>query len=116
MLKVKAIDAFIYHYGWVKDPRAMQKKQEDFNKLWHSDEWIDKNIVKAEQFDYSNIDVLRKFADTHPSIMLERISKHNWFFEYDMSFNKLKAKDKLKKFLEKFGFSFGQYINYKLVK
>jgi len=116
MLKVKPIKAFIYHYGWVKDPRAMQKKQEDFNKLWHDDNWIEKNVVKSEEFDYTAIDVLTKFAETHPAVMLERINRINWKFDYDLSCNKMKAKDKLKRFLERFGISFGQYKNYKLIK
>jgi len=60
-LHVKAIDAYVYHYGWVKDPRAMQLKQEQFHKLWHDQEWIDKNVIKADTFDYSKIDSLSKF-------------------------------------------------------
>jgi ribosomal protein S18 len=116
MLKVKPIDAYVYHYGWVKDPGAMQKKQEEFNKLWHNDEWIDKNVLKADEFDYSDIDVLKRFEGMHPKIMHERIEHINWQFDYDLSLNKMKIKDKFKKFLENFGFSFGQYKNYKLVK
>jgi len=116
MLRVKLIDAYVYHYGWVKDPRAMQKKQQDFNKLWHDDEWIDKNVAKSDQFDYSAIDALQKFTDTHPAVMLERINRINWKFDYDLSLNKTKTKDKLKRMLEKLGISFGQYKNYKLLK
>lgn len=116
MLKVKQIDAVVYHYGWVKDPRAMQKKQEDFNKLWHNDEWIEKNVVKSDQFDYSAIDVLKRFEDSHPVVMQDRIKRINWQFDYDLSCNRMRGKDKLKHFLEKFGISFGQYKNYKLVK
>ena len=37
----------MYHYGWVKEPAAMQRKQENFSKLWHNDQWVDKNVVKA---------------------------------------------------------------------
>ena len=116
MLRVKAIDAYMYHYGWVKDPRAMQKKQEDFNKLWHDDQWIEKNIAKAVEFDYSKIDSLKRFSDTHPEIMQQRIAIVNWKFDYDLSFNKMKCTDKLKLFSEKLGFGFGQYRNYKLIK
>lgn len=116
MLRVKQIDAYVYHYGWVKDPRAMQKKQEDFNKLWHNDEWIAKNVVKSEEFDYTDVDVLRKFVDKHPAVMQERIFRINWKFDYDLSCNRMKNKDKLKRFLEKLGISFGQYKNYKLIK
>ncbi|HNQ67564.1 MAG TPA: hypothetical protein PKN32_04245 [Bacteroidales bacterium] len=116
MLNVKQTDAYIYHYGWVKDPRAMQKKQKDFNKLWHDDQWIEKNIIEAEEFDYSAIDTLKKFNDTHPSIMLDRINQNNWKFDYDLSYNKPKTKDKFKKMFENLGISFGQYKNYKLLK
>ena len=115
-LKVKPIDAYIYHYGWVKDPRAMQKKQEDFNKLWHNDKWIEKNIAKVSEFDYTGIDTLAKFSDTHPKVMLERIKRINWKFEHDPSFNKISVKDKIKKIFERLGLSIGQYQNYKIVK
>ncbi len=115
-LNVKEVDAYIYHYGWVKKPDAMQKKQEDFNKLWHDDKWIEKNIPKKNEFDYSNIDILRKFTGTHPEVMQERIHKINWKFDYDISKGELKFKDKLKKMCEKLGFDIGQYKNYRLLK
>lgn len=114
-LRVKAIDAYIYHYGWVKDPRAMQRKQETFNKLWHSDEWLDKNVVKAEMFDYSNIKALEKFKGTHPRVMQKRIESLNWTFDHDLSLNKNSIKDKLKKMVKKaFGITIG-YKNYRIV-
>lgn len=113
-LTVKAIDAYVYHYGWVKDPRAMQLKQEQFHKLWHDQEWIDKNVVKADTFDYSKIDSLSKFMGTHPKVMLTRIAQKNWEFEFDLSYNKVKLKDKLKRIAYLlFGWEIG-YKNYKL--
>jgi hypothetical protein len=113
-LNVKAIDAYVYHYGWVKDPRAMQLKQEQFHKLWHNQEWIDKNVVKADAFDYSKIDSLSKFMGTHPKVMLTRIAQKNWEFEFDLSYNKVKLKDKLKRIAYLlFGWEIG-YKNYKL--
>ena len=111
-LNVKAIDAYVYHYGWVKEPEAMQRKQESFHKLWHNQEWIDKNVIKADAFDYSNIDALEKFKGTHPKVMEERIQRTNWKFEFDMSFNKLSFKNKTKIFLKKkMGIDLG-YKNY----
>jgi hypothetical protein len=116
-LRVKPVDAYIYHYGWVKDPRAMQLKQEDFNKLWHDDKWVEQHIVKADEFNYlENIDALEKFTGTHPRIMQGRIAKRNWKFDYDISYNKLSLKDKLKKLAFKwFGLEFG-YRNYKVLR
>ena len=111
-LNVKLIDAYVYHYGWVKEPSAMQRKQEDFNKLWHKQEWIDKNIIKADAFDYSNIDALKKFEGTHPKVMQDRIEATNWKFEYDMSFNKLSLKNKFKLVLKKYTGIHLAYKNY----
>lgn len=116
-LNVALIDAYVYHYGWVKEPKAMQRKQESFNKLWHDDEWVEKNVRKAEQFDYaSNIDVLKRFAGTHPQVMQERIARKNWQFDYDLSFNKLSFKQRLKNFVQnKLGYNLS-YENYILKK
>jgi hypothetical protein len=115
-LKVKHIDATIHHYGWVKAPRAMQEKKVSFNKYWHDDQWIERNIIKAEEFDYSLVDSVKKFTDTHPVVMKERIAKMNWKFNRDMSVNKLRAKDRLKKWIEKYtGWRPGEYRNYKII-
>jgi hypothetical protein len=113
-LQVKLIDAYVYHYGWVKEPKAMQEKQKTFQKLWHDDEWVEQNVVKSEEFDYErHISELAKFKDTHPSVMLPRIEKKSWKFEHDISFNKRKFKDYFKTFLLK---GFGIDLNYKNYK
>jgi hypothetical protein len=115
-LNVKLIDAFIYHYGWVKEPRAMQGKQQTFHKYWHNDEWIEQNVAKADEFDYSNIDALSLFKGTHPKVMEERIKNKNWKFDYDLSYNNFKFKDRVKRFLERItGSRVGEYRNYKIV-
>jgi hypothetical protein len=114
-LNVKSVDAFVYHYGWVKEPSAMQRKQENFNKLWHSDNWVDKNVAKSNEFDYSGIDALELFRGTHPLVMLDRIAMKNWKFDYDLSFSNLSLKDRFKKWLRKYsGIEIG-YRNYKKV-
>jgi len=115
-LNVVAIDAYIHHYGWVKDPRTMQAKQETFNKLWHDDEWMEENIDKVEEFDYfKNIDSLEKYKFSHPKVMKDRIQRLNWNFNYDISFNKTMTKHKIKKALKKIGWD-TSYKNYVLKK
>ncbi len=115
-LNVKLIDAYIYHYGWVKQPEAMQKKQETFNKFWHNDQWIEENVAKAEKFDYSGIDFLNKYEGDHPKVMTNRINSINWKFDYDLSYNNFKFKDKIKNIIETLtGKRPGEYKNYKLV-
>lgn len=113
-LSVKPINAFMYHYGWVKDPRAMQKKQEDFNKLWHDDNWIEENVAKADEFDYlKGISSLYRFEKTHPAVMKERLERINWKFDYDISFNKRSLKYRTKGILKKYfglDFSHNNYV------
>lgn len=115
-LNVKPIDAFVYHYGWVKDPRIMQRKQEDFNKLWHDDEWVDKHIDKVSKFNYAeHIDAIKLFDGTHPKVMQKRIANSNWQFDHDISMNRTTMKEKLKSFTaSKLGLDFS-YKNYKLI-
>jgi len=115
-LDVKLIDACIHHYGWVKEPKAMQGKHETFHKYWHNDEWVEQHVAKADEFDYSKIDALSLFKGTHPKVMEERIKRKNWQFDYDIFYNNLKFKDKLKRLFEKItGYRIGEYRNYKII-
>lgn len=115
-LNVKLIDAYIYHYGWVKNPDVQKAKIQNFEKLYHSDQEIKKSKVqRADEFDYSEIDTLALFEGTHPKVMQELINNKNWTFDYDLSRNKLTLKSKFKR-LVKFltGIEIG-YKNYKIV-
>ncbi len=115
-LKVVPIDAYIYHYGWVKDPRAMQLKQENFNKLWHDDDWVKENVVEAEEFDYTaGMSKLEIFREQHPKVMQKRIEEKNWKFSHDISLNKTSLKDRAKKVLKSIGID-TSYKNYELAK
>lgn len=113
-LCVKPTNAYMHHYGWVKTPAAMQRKQESFHKLWHDDEWLEKNVVKADEFDYSNIDCLKLFDGEHPEVMKARVERVNWKFDFDIARCETPLKEKLKHFLKKYlGLDFS-YKNYRL--
>lgn len=115
-LNVKAIDAYVYHYGWVKEPKAMQDKQLTFQKLWHDDEWVEQHVLKTEHFDYeSHISELAKFEGTHPQIMLPRIKAKSWRFEHDIAFSRTSFKDKCKNLLYRLTGIDLNYKNYKLI-
>jgi len=115
-LHVKRIPASVYHYGWVKEPKAMQGKQMSFNKYWHDDQWMEKNVADVESFDYSGIDALRKFTGTHPAVMQKRIAVMNWKFAHDMSRNRLSFKERFKAFVEKLtGRRLWEYRNYRIL-
>lgn len=116
VLNVKQINAFIYHYGWVKKPEIMQQKQENFNKLWHDDVWVEKNVPKRNEFDYSAINSLSAFNESHPIVMKNRIEQSNWKFDFDLSYKKYSMKDKIKLFFENLtGYRIGEYKNYKII-
>ena len=110
-LNVRAIDAYMYHYGWVKEPAAMQRKQENFHKLWKDDEWVKNHVEPSDEYDYlKNIDQLMRFEGSHPGVMQKRIESKNWKFAYDISFNQTRLKDRFKNFVNK---TFGVDFNYK---
>jgi hypothetical protein len=113
-LNVKPISAEIYHYGWVKPPKAQQAKQENFHKMWHDDEWMKKNIAQVDEFDYSQIDSLEEFKGTHPQVFQKRVEAADWNFKFNQSQIKLSTKDKFLLFIEKTtGWKVGEYKNYK---
>lgn len=117
-LKVKPLDAFIHHYGWVREPKAMQAKYNNFGRYWSGDKGSGNAETKiyTGDFDYSKIDALEKFTGTHPLVMQERINNMNWKFDYDVSYNNLMMKDRFKNLIEKItGARPFDYRNYKIV-
>ncbi|HRI78564.1 MAG TPA: glycosyltransferase family 2 protein [Cyclobacteriaceae bacterium] len=115
-LNVRLIPATMYHYGWVRDPRAMQRKQKAFSHFYHDDQWIQSNLLKSEAFDYSQIDSLERFKGVHPLVMQERINRVNWKFDHDLSRNTLTLRERLKRLASAiFGYRIGEYRNYRIV-
>ena len=115
-LKVKAIDASIFHYGWVKPPKAQQEKQKSFHKMWHDDKAAEKMSGVGDEFDYSQIDSLVQFNSTHPSVMQKRVAATNWQFSFDTSKIKLSLKDKFLMQIEKStGWLPGEYRNFEVI-
>jgi hypothetical protein len=117
-IQVKPIDAYIYHYGWVKPPKGLKNKVLNFNQSYHTESWIAENITEDPGFDYGNADRLIKFEGTHPKVMQERSNALNWKFIFDLS--QLKKKMSLRrKILQKLedwtGWRIGEYRNYKVV-
>jgi Glycosyl transferase family 2 len=116
-LNVKLIDAYIYHYGWVRNPLTMYQKTEGFGKLWAGDEGRKTNgatAKRAVQFDYSNIDSVTLFKGTHPAVMKELVTKQDWNFDIDISKKNFKnTKHRLLYFLwQKFKLRPFEYSNY----
>lgn len=115
-LRVKAIDAWIYHYGYVKDPKTMLEKVKKFVSLWHDDDAVEHRFGDQEAYDFlSEIDALERFTGNHPRVMAQRIADKNWNFEYDASFNNMSFKKKAKALIERLTGTTIGYKNYKVV-
>ncbi|MEA5426314.1 glycosyltransferase family protein [Arcicella lustrica] len=115
-LKVKLIDAYIYHYGWVKPPEIQREKMKSSINFWGEGHDVDKIKEVLEAFDYSEIDSLTLFEATHPAVMQARIESVNWMFDYDIHEKKLSFKNQVKMGIEKLtGYRIGEYRNYKMV-
>ena len=99
-LRVKRLDAAIHHYGWVREPKAMQAKQNNFGHYYQNFAPAETEAIYTGAFDYSGIDALKKFTGTHPMVMQKRISAANWKFERDLSYNRIKLKDRFKNLIE----------------
>lgn len=131
-LKVNQVDAYIYHYGWVRPPELMQNKIKAFS-INHRGV---KSVAKMEQeqkfsklFDYGNLSKITPFNGSHPRVMKEWIDGFHWkhqlrFTGPKKSLNPIPIKhDKLKyrlvSWIEKKllrGKRLGEFKNYILVK
>ena len=120
-LAVKLINAYIYHYGWVKNPVTMLQKYKDFGQHWVAkskhDEWAADLAEKNDAFDYSEIDSVTLFNGTHPVVMSELIRKEDWKSSVDIKKKNFKnTKHRLLYFLsQKFGWRPFEYSNYKRI-
>ncbi len=118
-LKVKKINAYIYHYGWVKHPTVCNQKSLNFTKM-HNPGFVATAEELQRDFDYHRIDRLLLFNGTHPHAIAEKIKKVNWIFEYNTlqsSYANMKLSHKISFFIEDItGYRIGEYKNYKLVR
>ena len=118
-INVKHIDAYIYHYGWVKPPSGLNNKVRNFNQFYtNDDQWIEEKYPEFAEFDYENADRLFKFTESHPKVMQNRIAKSNWTFNFDPTKNqkKLPFRRRLLAIIEELtGFRLFEYKNYNKV-
>ncbi len=115
-LNVKKAHASIFHYGWVKNPKLQLEKLKQARKLWHSDDFIEKEYANMNEFDFNNVDSLNVFRGNHPLVMRERILSQDWDFKYDITKKKMSFKKRLLYTFEKLtGLRIGEYKNYKII-
>jgi hypothetical protein len=115
-LLVKPIDAFIYHYGWVKNPAQMKRKQNHVSRYWNGDESTNNDFTTDDVFDFDDFDSIAKFTGTHPHVMQERIAHQNWQLELDINQKKFSLKDRFLYWFEKTtGIRLFGFTNYRIL-
>jgi hypothetical protein len=125
-LRVAMLDAEIFHYGWVRPPELMQKKNRDMELAYHSRESVDAMFAaQPPLFDYGPMNRLARFSGTHPEVMRQWIAQMGWKDRLDYTgiskarFNHDRLKYRLLTFLEQRilrGRQIGGFRNYHLLK
>ncbi|MCS6968608.1 MAG: glycosyltransferase family 2 protein [Bernardetiaceae bacterium] len=114
-LKVKLIDAHIYHYGWVKNPYQQQQRLKDLHAYW-SDIEVPEQVQTSELYDYGTIDSVTLFNGTHPAVMKNRINSADWEVHLNPNVKKLSLKNRILAKVEQLtGKRLFEYKNYRLV-
>lgn len=116
-IAVKPIEAYIYHYGWVKSLEQMIQKQKYVSQFWVGEDQMQRVMEAENFFDFSDFDSLAKFTGTHPVVMKERIASKNLQVDLDIQQKKFSLKEKLLYHFEKItGIRPFDFKNYKMIR
>lgn len=118
--KLKAIqtDAYIYHYGWVRPPKAQHLKITNAENYYHaSNQKLEE--IEVKEFDYNTAYSIEKYTGLHPRIMKSKIAiDSSWTKDFDPK--KLKTKPlrmKISDWIEKHtGIRIGEFKDFIEVK
>jgi glycosyltransferase involved in cell wall biosynthesis len=119
MLNVKQTDIDVFHYGWVRPPKAQNKKYLNSRTYYHQGEEFDINDSSIQEFDYKSAFELEVFRGSHPAIMNEKIENDSeWTKNFDPSQLRKKpflvaATDWIEK---KTGYRIGEYKDFRIIK
>jgi hypothetical protein len=68
------LNARVFHYGWVRPPKTMFKKNIGAQNLYNNQT----ASIELTYYDYGRMDFCKVFTHSHPAVMAETIAKHNW--------------------------------------
>ena len=85
--KAKIIDAFCYHYGWVRTENEMNLKSHKVQKYWNKD---------PVNIDYSQMDqtIVKRFMGTHPRVVKSWLQKEKGLYKVDANYQLTKKQKK----------------------
>jgi hypothetical protein len=108
-LRVKHIDAYVYHYGWVRPPHFMQNKSKALDTIHKGQKTVDEMYSKREEtYYYGPLGRLGKFSDTHPKVMEEMIARFDWKEQLDYGKKFRSNREKMKS--ETFKYRFWSWV------
>lgn len=85
-LRVAQLNAYIYHYGWVRPPTLMVRKQQSASETYRGKAATEKLFARQnETYRYGPLHKLPRFRGTHPKSMLNWIKAIDWKDELQYS-------------------------------
>lgn len=116
-LRVKLIDAYVYHYGWVRYPEALKAKEIEKIRFYNSDAGaVAGHANYMNNYSYETAtEPVKLFTGTHPAVMQERVDRQNWEYRPNPKLKYVSVKDWFKRTMLKLtGWLPGEYRNYKI--
>ncbi|ROL60281.1 glycosyltransferase [Bacteroidetes/Chlorobi group bacterium ChocPot_Mid] len=119
LLTALQTDIRVYHYGWVRPPKAQYKKIRNSHNYYKEHVNLSLNELEELDFGYSSAYELTPFQGNHPTYMKEKIERDKiWTVNFDPK--KLKPKPFLVKLCDniekKTGYRIGEFKDFKEVK
>lgn len=108
----------VYHYSYVRPPKAMSEKSKFFAQFWFDDSQLEKIFgQELQDTNYYNIEKIDPFTGTHPAVMAEWIKNGNYDFDPAKINKDMPLKKRVAYWLDSvLGWRLGEYRNYKVLK
>ncbi|MBL4709093.1 MAG: glycosyltransferase family 2 protein [Flavobacteriales bacterium] len=89
LLRVAPLEAYIYHYGWVRPPIYMQSKKKALDSIHKGDKKAEDLYKDREaEFDYGPLKNMLQFKETHPAVMADKMKDFTWASSLNYTSNK----------------------------
>ena len=117
-LKVKLLNARIFHYSYCRNPDLLLGKVKRFSSYYQPEEKTTEQYASYKTFDFETVaDILAPFNESHPATMKETIAAQDWIFKHNPNKIDLSPRRMMLHRIEKIiGWRIGEYKNYKLLK
>lgn len=117
-LKVKLLNARIFHYSYCRNPDLLLGKVKRFSNYYQAEEKTEEHYKNLKTFDFGSVaDILALFEEEHPATMKERIAAQDWVFKHDPTRIDLSPRRMFLHRIEMItGWRIGEYKNYKIIK